>query len=69
MPACKEERSFIKLNDRFSVLGQTGFFIKFCFILVHVIFVVGYIFRINGIDHFEELSLDCYRCLHFDSVL
>ena len=69
MPACKEERSFIRLNDRFSVLGQAGLSVKFGFIVVEIIFVVGCILRINGIDHLQQLSLHCHRCLHFDSVL
>jgi hypothetical protein len=54
MPACKEERSFIKLNDRFSVLRQAGLFVKF-FFLVQIIYIIGCILRINGIDHFQRL--------------
>ena len=69
MPACKEERSFIKLNDRFSVLRQAGLFVELGFILIQVIFVIRRILGINGVDHFQELSLDRHCCFHFDSVL
>ncbi len=65
MPACKERRSFSKMNGRFSVLNNTGFIV--CSGLDVVFFIRG-IGLMDRIDHFQELALDGYGCFHLYSM-